>query len=453
KSTGYYHTQNGPSLITIGKPGYAGTDEALLKEIHDRYCRALPVREIGARVFLRVGEPAGLYLYDPADPSVCAYRTGDVVQKADKRPLTADEIRTKVTKTGGTPFVFTAFEIESDDDAFLPVSALGRLRRDALDAFWDELTEAARKRQKPEKPEKALRENGRPEGFASLSPADRIWAQVGTKEQYLAAIGTGIRHVILDAPAGSALYEALRKDAGFLSGDAAHYLAFPEIMRESHRSDYLEMLSLVRKERHLMAGVLARTAEHLRFLKEAGYDGTVVADAGIYTWNTRTLSVLSHYCDLQVFPHELSGAQLLSSFGEEAGSRFLLTVYGRQPMMVSAGCVRKTTGSCAHSGTSFWHLRDRMGEDFPVQCVCGKNGELCHNVVLNAHPLSLHNYLNDPLPQQAKGLRLLFTTESGSKTQQILSAYLSRLDGDAQGGSAVFRDMKFTTGHYLKSAL
>ncbi|MBP3737104.1 MAG: U32 family peptidase, partial [Lachnospiraceae bacterium] len=76
KSTGYYHTQNGPSLITIGKPGYAGTDDALLKEIHDRYCRALPVREIGARVFLRVGEPAGLYLYDPADPSVCAYRTG-----------------------------------------------------------------------------------------------------------------------------------------------------------------------------------------------------------------------------------------------------------------------------------------------------------------------------------------------------------------------------------------
>ena len=34
-STGYYYKRNGKDLLTIDKPGYAGTDDRLLEEIEE----------------------------------------------------------------------------------------------------------------------------------------------------------------------------------------------------------------------------------------------------------------------------------------------------------------------------------------------------------------------------------------------------------------------------------
>ncbi|MBQ6175086.1 MAG: U32 family peptidase [Clostridia bacterium] len=60
--------------------------------------------------------------------------TGEPVQPARQRPLTADDAVQQLTKTGGTAFTVRHCSVVTDQ-AFVPVSRLNAIRRDVLDAL------------------------------------------------------------------------------------------------------------------------------------------------------------------------------------------------------------------------------------------------------------------------------------------------------------------------------
>lgn len=61
-NTGYYHQKNGPGMVTMGKPGYLGAEESLLKEIREKYLTGGPKIPIKGEALLKPGEPARLRL-------------------------------------------------------------------------------------------------------------------------------------------------------------------------------------------------------------------------------------------------------------------------------------------------------------------------------------------------------------------------------------------------------
>ena len=115
--------------------------------------------------------------------------------------------------------------------------------------------------------------------------------------------------------------------------------------------------------------------------------------------------------------------------------------------MISAGCVRKTAGMGTRREQDLLSIKDRMGMQFPVRCVCGH----CYNVIYNSLPLSLHSFIRkeNPVAMGAAGWICSFTTESAAQTKEILRWYVS--GGEGADPASVFRE--FTTGHYRKSAL
>ena len=58
---------------------------------------------------------------------------GDLVERAQKRPLLAERVRQQMEKTGQTPFVFDSLEILTDEAGFLPMQSLNELRRRGLE--------------------------------------------------------------------------------------------------------------------------------------------------------------------------------------------------------------------------------------------------------------------------------------------------------------------------------
>ena len=89
---------------------------------------------------LQVGYPAS-FTVCCREFSYTAY-TEHAVERAQKRPLEEERIRTQLAKTGGTLFFLKDLEISMDQDAFLPMQQLNSLRRAALDGLRREIATA-----------------------------------------------------------------------------------------------------------------------------------------------------------------------------------------------------------------------------------------------------------------------------------------------------------------------
>ena len=204
-------------------------------------------------------------------------------------------------------------------------------------------------------------------------------------------------------------------------------------------------------------GFLVRTLEELEMVRETG--SVLIADHSLYAWNRLGADLILSDCSRLVLPLELNQKELSRTFGEVL-DRCILMAYGRIPMMVSAGCVKKTAGQCRRREEYFWYLKDRKGETLPVRTVC----DSCYNVIYNSVPLSLHN-MRGGLLMKCPNYLLSFTTESAGETEEILTSYLEFLaqvrtaaEAGADGKDisvplpAALQSGAFTTGHYRKGA-
>lgn len=438
-STGYYYKRNGKELLTIGKPGYTGTDDRLLEEIEKEYLQGLPRREIRGRAVFTPGENARLEVF-AEDLSgdgkvISAEALGEPVQPAQKRPMTEEEIGKRLRKTGDSLFVFTDLDIEVNGDVFMPVASLNALRRDALAALEEKLLAPRNTENETGSEDGGLSENGPDleDIMDRTCDAPGIWAQVTTVSQLRAALRCGIRNMIVEET--PQIMEALTAEE-----KAECYAALPPVCRRSSRAGVLRLIQGGYK------GLLVRNIEELELIRETGYQGGIIADGSLYQWNTVARDLILDECHMASLGWELSSRDLMPLLSGAEG-RQLMNVYGRIPMMITAGCVRKTAGACSHREQGFYEIEDRKGIRFPVRCICAH----CSNVIYNSLPLSLHTFVKkkDPAVMRAAGWICSFTTESGEETEAVLKWY--REKGDAGNAEAVFRD--YTTGHFRKSAL
>ena len=437
-STGYYYKRNGKELLTIGKPGYAGTDEELLAQIEEKYLSGLPKRVISGSAVLVPGMKARLTVTAPdltgSGEDVTAAAAGEVVQPAQKRPLTAEEIGKRLRKTGDSLFEFDKLEVNVTGDVFLPVASLNALRREALTELEKEILKRAPvSGEDSAYSEKETECRPKPELNRPEGEIPEVWAQVMTVSQLRAAQSLGITNIIAEET--PQIMEALTEEER-----RSCMIALPHVCRTDSRARVRKLAGMG------FAGVLARNPEELDILEEIHYDGCIVADGSLYQWNTAARDLLLSRCDYVNAGWELSYKDMIPLM-EGARGRQLLTVYGRIPMMISAGCVRKTAGMCTRREQDLLSIKDRMGMQFPVRCVCGH----CYNVIYNSLPLSLHSFIRkeNPVAMGAAGWICSFTTESAAQTKEILRWYVS--GGEGADPASVFRE--FTTGHYRKSAL
>ena len=481
--TGYYHVRNGRDLVTIGKPGYAGTDTALEEEIRRLYLGGFPRVEIRGRAVFRTGRPAQLQVFanaaagngadrEPAGhaPGAAGQRSaedpvqvtvrGAVVQKASGRPLEKSDLEARLRKTGDSLFVFSSLDIEADESIFLPVSAVNALRRDALEQLKDSLSLTGREgKLSPAEREEAPENHGgsRPENRGTRDgrgSADReLWALVSDSSQLRAAEKEKCACILIDGEFVSSentsdifLKKTQIGNKSALKSQRIRYIrVLPPVFRVYEREKIRRMIADSAAEG--FSGIMVRTLEELEMAKQMEYDGEIIADSSLYTWNRRSMERIFADCGRIVCSLELNQAgirEAVTAFGQsrEAGpdgfegkpdqstayDGFVLPVYGRVPMMETAGCVRRTENMCSKK-EGFWYLEDRMGKKLPVRCRCGT----CSNTIYNAVPLSLHQFEGQGIMRKIPVQLCMFTTETGEQTRRILQ-FFGRLSEEADRG-------------------
>ncbi len=506
--TGYYERRNGRDLVTMHEPGYRGADEALLARIRERYLQKDRKARVYARAVIAAGREAQLEL-TAENGSASVTAAGPLVQEARSRALTQEDIAAKLGKTGNLPLEFAELHIETDGHSFLPVSALGELRRSAAEAFLQAAIPSGQNKNTPAQDTTAREDVSK----QTVPPAHQLimvqtvlqvraalkWieqagkqteAQTEKRISVQSAAGTSagsspcVEHddrngqhpyaLILDANALDASKTLLQEIAGAEEKAGCRIpvlAALPYVVRGSDRP-WLEAFYAENRDRFY--GFVTRSLEELEFLKEKEYDRAVLADSFLYAWNTKSLQVLQenapkgsgneeHGGFFRVLPAELDRKELQKTFAGELTDA-VLPVYGRHPLMLSAGCIRKTTKGCLIKGCilndeqtgrqsgkpgsrpgsgegGMVFLRDRTGAMFPVRTDCRH----CQNILYNSVPTSLHKSLGDALMQQCGSLLLSFTTEKPEEMTEILALFAG--DTKAQAPAA------YTTGHYRKGAL
>lgn len=433
---GYYYKQNGADMITLNSPAYNGSEESVLIRIRETYIDVPAEKKkkapVSMEITLHVGAPAAFHVKVLRTEKEISL-TGPVVDKAQKNPITEENVRKCFGKLGDTFFAVSPeqMHIEMDADCFYPLKTMNELRRQGMEELLKLYYPIGRTENKTE--EVPAQENAAaPDGKKEQEHA----VLLQKKEQFTALLESDFPYdtVYLEADfqneagaVGEAETEACR-NAG-----KKVYIALPFIVRGKDEAFLKKLLPLMNRA----DGVLVRNLETLGFLQKNDYKGSIRLDAGMYCFNKKTVSFYEPLAESYCMPYELNHKEQKSLSRMETGILTEHVVYGRIPLMVTANCTQRTMEKCiksAHMGEN--RLRDRYRKEFPVMLHC----RYCYNVILNSVPLSLHDTISI---QTDDILRIQFTSEDYRETRAVLKFFKNRMEG----GSMEPPFTEFTKGH------
>lgn len=391
---GYWLGKKGPQMFGT-RPENAPEPKELFAAARETYENGRENRKIpvNLRLTVRRGQPVRLSGACTASGGVAmAMAQGDVPEEARNRAVTAEELRQRLSKTGGTVFTADRIEIELDEGLTVPASAVNGLRRELLEELarrWEDIP-ARRELPAPPLPDA-------PAGRQAM----RFTCSVLKAEQVTAAL-LAEKPAIVYVP----IEELDKLDAGLDWGETELCAVLPRIFRTADEAPLRQLL-----QRHPEVSVSVGNLGHLPIVR--GLGRTLRGDCGLNIFNSRALLFWqAQGLDSAAVSFELRWQQIRDL------KKYLpceAVVYGRLPLMVTENCVTRCSVGCTHGAGSV--LTDRTGAQFPVTCGYG-----CRCEIQNSKTL----FLADKPEMQRCGLtygRLRFTTETPEQCVRVLRRY------------------------------
>lgn len=397
---GYWQGRKGPQMFGT-RPENAPEPKELFAKARERYENGQENRKIpvNLRLLVRRNEPVRLSGACTVHRGVAiATGTGAVPEEARNRAVTEEELRQRLSKTGGTVFTADRVEIELDEGLMVPASAVNSLRRELLDELAARRMDLPTRRELPAPPLPDA-----PEGAESMA----FTCSVRKAEQVTAAL-------LAERPA--AVYvpveELDRLDPALDWNGAELCAVLPRVFRTADEALLRQTL-----ERHPEAASAAvGNLGHLPIVR--GLDRTLRGDFGLNIFNSRALRFWQEQgLASATVSFELRWQQIRDL------KKYIpceAIVYGRLPLMVTENCVTRCSVGCTHGAGSV--LTDRTGAQFPVTCGYG-----CRCEIQNSRTL----FLADKPEMRQCGLaygRLRFTTEAPEQCVTVLRRH--RQGGD-----------------------
>jgi len=393
-----------------------------LRKARESYSGENRGKTAAAHMTLRVGQPACLRVECGGES---AEAVGGIVEPARGKPLDRERVIAQLKKTGGTSYEFAEVVLDGDDTAFIPVSELNRLRREALDALTARYTGFTRQ---------AGRMGDTSAGDISQ---DRclLRAQSGDVQALRLAKENGADEIVFAPEDMRRLDDALVLDS--------FYLALPQVMR----AEELEKINKwANAHADRITGVYLANVSHLGF----EWPGKRIADHAMNIANNITLSQLD--VDMITPSVELTARQISALGGKKD-----IIVYGKLPLMQLRHCPNRAAHdmpgkhrdcrACDAPGAKpLSDMTDRTGASFSLRRMAYDSG--CVIQLLNSVPLMLLRRM-DRLPR-ASAWRMLITREDAIAATRLHRAALDGENFRELGQWKAFDEMKSTTGHYFR---
>jgi putative protease len=423
--------------VTYSGPGQKAGDTALIRlrvgvepQVGDEVARLVDAAQLIKAMLNRAPRiltdavlhavPGEASQLNVTDGEIAVQVAGDTVAAAQTKPLTEENARRSLEKTGDTPFSLHDFRLIGQG-GFLPVSALNALRRDALDELYEKRAENFNKRDFTSYPLPEME-------FSSIrQDAPGLIVQ---------SADASLGQRILDAGADAFLYapevyteDALNEAAQVLPRGT--WLVLP-IQAQAGTLEFLK--DWANGRRGLLSGVVLGSIGQLG----AGFALPVAAGESVPVMNGLTAAELDRLgLKWQTVSPELNEKEImrlpLNSFP------FVMPVYGRTRLMTLNHCPARTalglhTGHescrlCELKSMDSLHgkrFADGLDHEFPLLRTRLPEGCIIH----------LYNTLPLNLSAQAEKLRgigwlLAFTTETAAEQLDITACFAALRKGQS----------------------
>jgi putative protease len=400
--------------------------------------RAEPRRvQLSMRIVAQIGEHP--IIEARTESGVHASVTVDaVVEAARSAPLGEAELRDKLGRLGGTPFVLEHLEVSWPERATLAISSLNRARRDLVEHLLASMHTPQRA---TEINVETLLVESTPPSTAAVPPAG-LFVLCRTLEQAKAAIEAGADGVYLDflelTGTGAALRE-LRTLTHVPIGVAPPRIRKPGEEKIDRYLDSLEPDML-----------LVRSLGALREVAQRSGGPVCIGDFSLNVTNRiSAAAVLSHGLSAFTPAFDLDAAQLTRLLDGAFAPFAEVVVHHPMPLFHMEHCViaallsqgkdHRTCGRpCDHHRIS---LRDRAGMDHPVEADVA-----CRNTVFHAAPQTAADLVAMLQRASVRRFRIELVRETAADVHRVVPTYRALLSGEASPRDV--RDRLRTEGGY-----
>ena len=397
---GYYRDQKGPAMFGTRPEGTRDPAE-LFDRVRQEYSRG-EHRTVPVTFAAQAKADAPLTLTARDDRGHTVTVQAPPPEAARNRETTEQQLTEQLKKTGGTVFRARQIQVDLDPGLAVPLSAVNGLRRQALEALTQARTQPPRR---PVSPLPPLAVEKGPRRTPAFTLSFRRWEQLSR-----ACLDQGPALVYLPCQELAAHAEELARwtaDYPAVSFGAV----LPRIVWDRELPRLRQELAAARR-----AGVTQALVSHIGQLPLVrSLDLTPRADFGLGLTNglgAEELARLGFASATASFELRLSQVRdLHKPLPTE------LLVYGRLPLMMMENCILKNRGKGCRCENEPQSLRDRKGEDFPVESAWG-----CRNELFNAKVL----WLADKDDWKRAGLtyaRLSFLREDPETCTAVFRAY------------------------------
>jgi len=357
---------------------------------------------------VREGEPLRIGVEDDRGNRHAAL--GSIPEPSFSRPLTEDDLKTQLSKTGGTPYFAREVNCRVDKGLYLPVSEINELRRNLLDALTGT---------RAEPPRRSFSQYEYSPLYPNGDHAPELTISVATAQQLTPELAE-FRPSVLYVPLEVLCSSRSRLEPFEENGVTKVAVSLPPVIHDDERREILKMLEKVRA-----AGITEALVGNLGQIELAKSFGFLLrGDTGLNIFNSESLNVLRKLGLISAtLSFELRLAQIRDI--SKCIDTEIIT-YGRLPLMITENCTLKaSTKACCCDNSPM--LRDRRGALFPVMKLYG-----CRNLILNSEKIFLADRYEHYSSIGLWAQRLSFTTENPRECVQIAARYLGLGDYEVQ---------------------
>lgn len=415
-----------PTAYKVGDEIFKSLDKKLFDSLEDSikpYNRKISLK---ANVTFKVAEPLRISIeYNDKNYEFL----GEVVEKAEKRPLEKDRVIDSLCKSGESAFKIDEIKFEAFEDGFIRVSDLNNLRREALEGVQKSITKSFR-RKRPEKLDKI-------DNIKSNDISLDIIYQCITREQLDTLIEEGVKDIIVDV---------FNRDK-----DAIKVKDLIEVSKNKELNIYLKVPNIIKSEFNNVINIIEKVKEYIKGIVTVNVgiisnyqdEMIIIGDYKLNIINSEALKFYQNEIDIPTLSLELNRKEIKNMLKGNKGNVQGI-IYGKTELMISEYCpIGSTFGeksSCSDCNLACtrdeFTLIDRMNEKFRVM-----TDIFCRSYILNPHPLNLIEEKDDLKNLGVNSFRVEFRDESSNEVKKVLRMIR---------GEEKVNTNNYTKGHYRR---